>query len=110
MTSNTEGVGLRDAVEEIDKLVHEPARLVIMAHLFLVEASDFVFLVSQSGLTPGNISSHMKKLVSAGYVDVEKSFVRNRPQTTYSLTDSGRKAFTAYRNTITEIASRLPPG
>ena len=65
----------------IDKLIHEPARLQLVASLYVVDAADFVFLLRQTGLTGGNVSSHMSKLEEAGYVDVEKGFVGKRPQT-----------------------------
>ena len=100
--------GLKGRVEEIDKLVHEPARLLLMAHLYVVDQADFVFIIDQTGLTAGNVSSHMKKLIGAGYVDQEKAFVANRPQTTYSLSKEGRRAFDAYRNNIEEILQMLP--
>lgn len=100
--------GIREGVEEIDKLVHEPARLLLMTQLYVVEEADFVFLLDRTGLTAGNVSSHMKKLVAAGYVEVEKAFVRNRPQTSYRLSAEGRAAFERYRDTIAGIVARLP--
>jgi len=99
---------LRAHVEEVDKLVHEPARLLLMAHLYVVDGADFVFILDQTGLTAGNVSSHMRKLVAAGYVEMEKAFVGNRPQTSYSLSKEGRKAFGAYRDNLGNILSKLP--
>ena len=99
---------LRSLVEGIDKLIHEPARLLLMAHLYIVEEADFVFLVDQTKLTAGNASSHMKKLISAEYVSQTKTFVRNRPQTTYQLSSDGRSAFEAYRKTMESILEILP--
>ncbi|MGD8276427.1 MAG: transcriptional regulator [Gemmatimonadota bacterium] len=108
MTSQEPEPGIREGVEDIDKLVHEPARLLLMAQLYVVEEADFVFLLDRTGLTAGNVSSHMKKLVGAGYVEVEKAFVRNRPQTSYRLSTEGRAAFERYRDTIADIVARLP--
>jgi predicted ArsR family transcriptional regulator len=102
--------GLRARVEAIDKLVHEPARLLLMAHLYVVDQADFVFLLNQTGLTAGNVSSHMRKLLEAGYVDVEKAFVENRPQTSYNLTREGRRAFGSYRGNLAGILEMLPGG
>ena len=99
---------LRSHVEGIDKLIHEPARLLLMAHLYVVDEADFVYLLDQTGLTAGNVSSHMKKLVGAGYVEMEKDFVANRPQTTYRLSSDGRTAFATYRDTIEQILQMLP--
>lgn len=84
----------------IDRLIHEPARFVIMIHLFVVEEADFVFLARQTGLSAGNLSSHMSKLEGAGYVRVTKTFLGKRPQTIFRLSETGRAAFTAYRETV----------
>jgi DNA-binding MarR family transcriptional regulator len=83
---------------DIDRLVHEPARLKILAYLSLLESADFTFLVSRLGLTMGNLSAHISKLQEAGYIEVEKGYKGNRPQTLISLTDSGNQAFQNYRS------------
>jgi DNA-binding MarR family transcriptional regulator len=82
---------------DIDKVIHEPARLLIVANLYVVESADFTFLMNQTGLTWGNLSSHMSKLEKAGYVLVEKTFVGKRPYTLLHLTPEGREAFETYR-------------
>ena len=93
-------------INQIDKLIHEPARLLIMAHLFVVERADFLFLMRHTGLTFGNLSSHMSKLEEAGYIDVEKEFIGKRPNTKLALTNAGREAFTPYKEKIVDIVSR----
>ena len=60
---------------EIDRVVHEPARLAILALLYVVESADFTFIMNQTGLSWGNLSTHMSKLAEAGYIEVEKSFL-----------------------------------
>ena len=60
-------------VDEVDKVIHESARLIIMSYLYLVESADFLFIMKQTGLTFGNLSSHMKKLEEAGYIEVIKN-------------------------------------
>ena len=87
-------------VKEIDRLIHEPARLLIVAHLYVVEAADFLYLMNQTGLTFGNLSSHMSKLEEAGYIEVEKTFVDKRPNTRLRLTEKGRRAFEEYRRNM----------
>ena len=82
---------------DLNKLIHEPGRLAIMSFLYVVQEADFVFLLDQTGLTRGNLSSHMNKLECAGYVDISKDFVEKVPRTTYKLTDDGKRAFTEYR-------------
>jgi DNA-binding transcriptional ArsR family regulator len=93
---------------EIDRLIHEPARLKIMAQLFVVEEADFIFLMRQTGLTWGNLSSHMSKLEVAGYVEVRKEFLDKKPHTILKLTRNGRDAFKEYRRTIDQVFKDLP--
>ncbi len=84
-------------VGDIDRLIHEPVRLLLLAHLYVVESADFLFLMNQLGLTFGNLSSHMSKLEEAGYISVEKEFVDKKPLTKLSLTKAGRTAFDDYK-------------
>ncbi len=92
----------------IDRLVHEPARLMIMATLFVVDSADFLFLVRQTGLTLGNLSSHISKLEAAGYVAVKKTFVGKKPHTMLRLTDEGRSAFFQYRQSMERVFGNMP--
>ena len=92
----------------IDRLIHEPARFTIMAHLYVVESADFVFLMHQTGLTWGNLSSHLSKLEAAGYVAIEKEFVGRKPHTMLRLTDEGRAAFDQYRQSMRQALDGLP--
>ena len=91
-----------------DKLIHEPARLLLMARLFVVDAADFTFLAQATGLTGGNLSSHMSKLETAGYIEIEKSFVDRRPRTLLRLTAEGREAFRRYRDGLRSVLDELP--
>ena len=97
-----------NAIQNINKIIHEPARLLLMAHLFVVESADFLFLQRQTGLTWGNISSHLRKLENAGYVAVEKEFIDKKPHTTLKLTDKGRKAFQEYKKNMKQVFEDLP--
>jgi len=90
-------------VSELDRLIHEPARLRLMSSLYIVDEADFVNIASRTGFSAGNVSSHMAKLEAAGYVSVRKEFVDKRPRTTYSLTEAGRHAFDQYRTTVTGL-------
>jgi len=84
------------ALTEIDRLVHEPARMAVMSLLYVVESTDFIFLVNHTGLTWGNLSAHISKLEGAGYIEVNKAFKGKRPNTTLRLTEKGRQAFRQY--------------
>ena len=81
---------------EIDKIIHEPARLRIMMILTGVEQADFNFLLTTLSLTRGNLSRHMEKLESAGYLKVNKSFKGKIPNTSYQLTQKGSEALAQY--------------
>jgi len=84
----------------IDKVIHEPARLKIVAQLYVVDSADMVFLMRQTELTWGNLSSHVTKLEIAGYIEVTKDFVEKKPRTTLNLSAEGRRAFEKYRENI----------
>ncbi|MYW05124.1 transcriptional regulator [Streptomyces sp. SID3343] len=74
----------------LDRLIHEPARLAIMTVMSSVKTADFVFLQRTTGLTKGNLSSHLSKLEEAGLVRIEKRFVLKKPNTNVELTPDGR--------------------
>ncbi len=93
---------------EIDRLIHEPARFRLMAQLYIIESADFLFVMSQTDLSFGNLSSHMTKLEKAGYISVKKEFVGRKPRTMLSLTEAGRKAFDQYREAMRETLETLP--
>jgi len=93
--------------KDIDKLIHEPARLMIMSYLYVVESADFVFLRNQTDLTAGNLSSHLSKLETAGYVDIEKRFKGKKPQTRLKLSIKGREAFEIYRKQMNRVLGRV---
>ena len=90
------------------RLVHEPARLAIMANLHVMEAADFIQLMNETGLSRGNLSSHMSKLEEAGYITVEKTFAGKTPRTLLSLTGAGREALREYRRTMEPLIAALP--
>jgi DNA-binding MarR family transcriptional regulator len=84
---------------ELDPLIHQPARLQIMASLASLHASEsaeFTFLRDLLGLTDGNLGAHLRKLEEEGYLQVDKAFVQRKPRTFIAVTDKGRKAFKAH--------------
>jgi DNA-binding MarR family transcriptional regulator len=82
---------------DIDRVIHEPARLLITAVLSTVESADFLYLLHATELTKGNLSSHLMRLEKEGYVVIEKTFEGKTPRTVCHLTDAGREAFETYR-------------
>jgi DNA-binding MarR family transcriptional regulator len=79
-----------------DRLVHEPARLAILTALSACAKADFVFLRNLTGLTKGNLSSHLAKLEQGGLVAIEKAFEGRQPVTYISLTGEGREVLRSY--------------
>jgi DNA-binding MarR family transcriptional regulator len=96
------------ALGDLDRLVHEPGRLMLMALLSVIDSADFTFLLNQTGLTWGNLSAHISKLEEAGYLTVDKSFKGKRPNTMLRLTPQGRSAFQTYRQTMKQVLEDLP--
>ncbi len=90
---------------ELDRVIHEPVRLSIMAALGGIGTADFKFLASTLGLSKGNLSSHVDKLERAGYVQVSKGFNGRIPYTEYALTARGRKALEQHWTALEKLRS-----
>ena len=88
--------------EDLDPLVHSPARLKILTVLKEVESAEFLFLLRHTELTRGNLSSHLSKLEAAGYVRITKEFVEKIPRTLIQLTETGKAALEIYRKRMLE--------
>ena len=87
----------------LDRVIHEPARLMLVALLSSVESADFLFLLKESGLTKGNLSVHLSRLEEAGYLQTEKTFRGKIPHTEYRLTAKGKSAFEQYCKSLGSI-------
>ncbi len=90
---------------EVDRIIHEPSRLAIVAVLAACESADFRYLRTATNLTDGNLSAHLGKLEEAGYVSCEKRFVEKKPNTLYRLSEAGRAAFRQYRKQVGKLMS-----
>jgi DNA-binding MarR family transcriptional regulator len=97
------------AIEKLDRVIHEPARLRIIALLAATESLGFKELKEQLRMTDGNLCVHMRTLEDSGYISVHKSFVNRKPRTEYSLTSAGRQAFRQYIETLEEIVKQAQP-
>lgn len=93
----------------LDRLIHEPARLSILTNLYVVESANATYLLQQTGLSWGNLGSHLGKLEEAGYVEVVKGYRGKRPETTVSLTGAGRAALVAYRERLMAALAPIGP-
>jgi len=102
-----EALDVATTLTSIDRTVHEPARLMILAVLRGLESADFLFLLRQTELTRGNLSSHLSKLEAAGYVEIAKEFVDKIPRTLIRLTQAGQAALDAYRRDMGSVLAEL---
>ena len=87
-------------IAELDRVIHEPGRLMIASLLFAVNKADFLYLQHETGMNKGTLSSHLSRLEEAGYIEVLKTYRGKVPQTLLSLTDAGRRSFEQYRRMI----------
>ena len=90
------------AIAELDRVIHEPGRLMIVALLFAVERADFLYLQHETGMNKGTLSSHLSRLEEARYLAVTKTYRGKVPQTLLCLTSIGREAFEQYRRKLKE--------
>ncbi len=88
------------SVTDLDRIIHEPARLLVVTILSGVVSADFLFLQRETGLTKGNLSAHLSRLEEAGYVKIEKTFKGKFPLTVCKLTAAGQKALAKYREQV----------
>ena len=88
---------------ELDRVIHEPARLLIVTMLATVVEADFLYLLQATELTKGNLSTHLAKLEEAGYVEIEKAFRGKIPLTLARLTREGLSAFQNYRKEMADL-------
>ena len=93
---------------DLDPMIHAPARLNVMMHLYVVDSLDYVFLKNQTGLSWGNLATHLGKLEKAGYVVIKKGYQGKKPHSMIKLTPQGRSAFQAYKNTVQQLLDDLP--
>jgi DNA-binding MarR family transcriptional regulator len=90
------------SISMLDRVIHEPGRLMIVAMLSGIEEADFLYLLHETEMNKGTLSSHLARLEEAGYVEITKTYRGKVPQTILKLTRAGRKAFRQYRETVQE--------
>jgi predicted transcriptional regulator len=86
--------------KELDPLLHSQLRLAIVSLLIGVQEAEFNFIKDKTGATAGNLSVQLQKLKDAGYINIEKKFHNNYPQTNCSITQHGLSAFEIYVNAL----------
>jgi DNA-binding MarR family transcriptional regulator len=90
----------RHTLERVDRIIHEPARSTILALLYSVDCANFLTLLWETNLSKGNLSVHLSRLKKAGYIEIEKTYRGNIPQTLLRITNEGKKAFEEYQSLL----------
>jgi DNA-binding HxlR family transcriptional regulator len=90
-------------ISEIDRVIHEPGRLMIIAILSSVKQADFLYLLHETEMNKGTLSSHLARLEESEYVQITKTYRGKVPQTLLQLTPLGRNAFAQYRKNLKKI-------
>lgn len=94
-------------IASVDRVIHAPPRLMLMAILTAAESADFLYLQRETGLTKGNLSANLSKLEEAGYIEIDKTYRGKIPATLCRLTEPGRAAFRAYRRQLKKILEEI---
>lgn len=105
-TDNTGRSDLRN-VADVDRLIHELARLMILASLYVVESADSTFLLRQTGLRQANLPAYTAELGAAGHIDAKEESVDMQPHTMLHITEKGRAAFQAYWQRMAQVFDDL---
>jgi len=95
-------------IADVNRIIHEPARLMILTMLNAVDSADFLYLLRVTGLTKGNLSAHLSRLEEASYIQIEKTFQGKIPLTVCRLTQQGRQAYRAYLADMKEVVESVP--
>ncbi|MCA9491954.1 MAG: transcriptional regulator [Myxococcales bacterium] len=95
-------------VAELDVLIHEPARLRVLALLAMVEEADFMFLLRSTGLSRGNLSVQLRRLEEAALVQPERQLVEGRARTSYALTPTGMASLRDYKRAMSSVLAAIP--
>jgi len=92
---------------DVDRLIHEPARLIILSVLYVLESADFLYLLRETGIRKGNLSSHLTRLEKAKYISIEKTYRGKTPMTICQLTATGQTAFETYREQLKNVVDAM---
>ena len=88
------------AIADLDRIIHEPGRMMIVALLAAVDECDFLYLLRETELHKGNLSTHLSRLEESGYINIEKSYRGKVPRTVVRLSPRGRASFEEYRKSL----------
>jgi len=92
-----------DQILQLDPIIHAPTRLAILSILVTVKNANFTYLKESIGTTDGNLSTHLTKLETNGFITIKKTFVRKKPRTICAITKKGKKTFNKYLDQLEQI-------
>ncbi len=105
MSAHRERGDMKEHLDKADKAFENSIRLGIMALLMVNSSLDFNSLKKLLGITDGNLSSNVAYLINQKYIFIKKIFINNKPNTSYSVAEAGRKAFTSHISAMEKIIS-----
>lgn len=97
---------MKHLLNNINKVFDHRVRLAIMSALMVNEYMDFKSLKDLLGVTDGNLASHIKALEKEDFINVDKQFIKKKPNTRYSATAIGKKAFTDHLDALEKLINR----
>jgi len=97
---------LKNIIQNINKAFDHRIRLGIMSILMVNETADFNMFKELLGVTDGNLASHTKALELENYIKIEKQFIGKKPNTKYSTTNSGKKAFKEHIEALEKLIQK----
>lgn len=97
---------MKSIIQNINKAFDNRIRLGIMSVLMVNDAADFATLKEVLGVTDGNLASHAKALENEAYIKIEKQFIARKPNTKYSATKLGKKAFQEHIEALEKLISK----
>jgi len=97
---------MKEILANINKAFENRVRLGIMSVLSIQRSMDFTGLKELLDVTDGNLASHLRALEEGGYVSMEKNFINRKPNTTYTITESGMESFRSHLKALEELISK----
>ena len=98
---------MKDIIENLDKVLENRIRLGLMSVLMVNESMDFNTLKETLNVTDGNLASHISALEKNKYIKIKKKFIGKKTNTAYSVTESGRKAFTGHLDALEQLINNI---
>ncbi len=97
---------MKNYIADLNKAFESRVRLGIMSILLVNDVVDFGMLKEQLQLTDGNMASHLTALEKVQYITITKKFVGKKPNTTYTVSKEGKKAFNLHIDALEKLIQK----